>query len=252
MRERSSERLRKGDVREAGAERSAEGGVQGVRAPGALVLVPDDLELLARVVRDRLLNGTDVGAVEVRKFLCGRGVASVTSFVTRSEVGGRTGARRRAHELSKLLVVERHAGKNLETGRGHTALVGRRVAVDDDALLLELKTRALADEKVRAYGWSVVRSECEGTRRPRRKRTLDDVLEVGHTLGVPELRDVVDVDGLGTATAGHEDVGLVAEVGRVAEVGAIRDNIAVCMSSEISRSILTLAYGPLHQTYWEG
>lgn len=55
-----------------------------------------------------------------------------------------------------------------------------------------------------------------------------EVLEVGHAVGVPQTRDVADVDRFGAAAARHEDVGLVAEVRRVAEVGAVGDDVAVC------------------------
>jgi hypothetical protein len=59
-------------------------------------------------------------------------------------------------------------------------------------------------------------------------RAFDDVLEVGLALGVDERGDVGDVDGLGTATAGNEDVGLEAEVGTVTEVSSVDDEFAGC------------------------
>lgn len=58
---------------------------------------------------------------------------------------------------------------------------------------------------------------------------------MGLALGVDERGDVGDVDGLGAATAGNEDVGLEAEVGAVAEVGSVDNKFASCR--EISASI---------------
>lgn len=83
----------------------------------------------------------------------------------------------------------------------------RRGDPQDDTLLLERKASGLSDKEV---------------------GSLDQVLEVGNSLRVPELRDVGDVDRLGTSSARHEDVGLVAEVSAVAEVGSIGDDFSSC------------------------
>lgn len=70
---------------------------------------------------------------------------------------------------------------------------------------------------------------CETSqRRKGEEEDAHEVLEVGHAVGVPQARDVADVDRLGAAAARHEDVGLVAEVRRVAEVGAVGDNVTIC------------------------
>ena len=72
-------------------------------------------------------------------------------------------------------------------------------------------------------------SACETSqRRKGEEEDAHEVLEVGHAVGVPQARDVADVDRLGAAAARHEDVGLVAEVRRVAEVGAIGDDVTIC------------------------
>ena len=58
--------------------------------------------------------------------------------------------------------------------------------------------------------------------------SLDEVLEVGDSLRVPELRDVRNVDRLGTSSTRHEDVGLVTEVSSVAEVCSVGDDFSSC------------------------
>lgn len=68
--------------------------------------------------------------------------------------------------------------------------------------------------------------------RDQRLTSLDNVLEVGDTIGIPQLADVVDVDRLGTSTAGNEDVGLVAKVSSVAEVGSVGDDLSSCWDRE--------------------
>lgn len=121
--------------------------------------------------RTGLLDRRDVFLVELGRFC---GIAQSQSLHASSGRGERhTLAGRRAHEAQVLLVVERHAREDLETGRRDTALVRRGVAVQDDcskdrswsafespaesacgcrltSFLLELKTGTLGDEQVRA------------------------------------------------------------------------------------------------------
>ena len=82
----------------------------------------------SRVERTRLLNALDVFEVKV---------------------GERVFAGRRAHQLEELLIVERHASEDLHRGTRDTTLVRRRVAVENDAVTLELETSVLRDEQVR-------------------------------------------------------------------------------------------------------
>ena len=113
----------------------------------------------------------------------------------------------KGHKVDVLLRRERKTRKDLEGGRSDTALVGARVLEQNDLALLEEETGLLREEEVRAF---------------------DDVLEVRLALGIDERGDVGDVDGLGTAAAGNEDVRLEAEVGTVAEIGSVDNELASC------------------------
>ena len=53
---------------------------------------------------------------------------------------------------------------------------------------------------------------------------LDEVLEVGDALRVPQARDVGDVDRFWTTSARDEDVGLEPEMCAISEVGTVRDD----------------------------
>ena len=90
-------------------------------------------------------------------------------------------------DLHELVVVEREAAEDLVGGGDNAALVGRRVAEEDGAAVLEPVAGLLGDVEV---------------------GTLDDEAGVELPVGAEEGGDVVDVEGAGAATAGHEDVGL--------------------------------------------
>ena len=55
---------------------------------------------------------------------------------------------------------------------------------------------------------------------------FDDVLEVWLALGVDKVRDVRNVDCLGSTTAGYEEVGLDSEMEVVSEIGSIGNDLA--------------------------
>jgi len=55
---------------------------------------------------------------------------------------------------------------------------------------------------------------------------LDNVLEVWLALSVDEVRDVRDIDCLGSTTAGYEEVGLDSEMEVVSEIGSIGNDLA--------------------------
>ena len=92
-----------------------------------------------------------------------------------------------AHVLDELRVVKGQRGENLERGGSHTTLVGGGVLEQDAAGLLEAQLGVLGDEQVGAF---------------------DDVRNDALVV-LDELADGGQVDGLGAATAGHEDVELL-------------------------------------------
>jgi hypothetical protein len=84
-------------------------------------------------------------------------------------------------------------------------LVGTRVFEEDNTLLFQEQPRLLGKEQI---------------------GTLDDVLEVGLALRVDKVRDVRDVDGLGSSTTGYKEVGLDSEMEVVSEISSIRNDLA--------------------------
>lgn len=104
-----------------------------------------------------------------------------------------------SHELKEAIIAESDTGEHLEGRRCDTTLVGRRVTEEHDTLLLQLQTSTLGDEQVGCPRIPELELCNEMTRNQHRLlTTLDKVLEVWHAISIPKLRDVVDVDRLGT------------------------------------------------------
>ena len=55
---------------------------------------------------------------------------------------------------------------------------------------------------------------------------LNDVLEVWLALGVDKVRNVRDVDCLGSSTAGHKEIGLDSEMEVVSEISSIGNDLS--------------------------
>ena len=127
-----------------------------LRALQARVLAPDAPKLVRRVLGDDPLDVPHVALVERR------GLAVLED-----------------HVLLVLVRRETEAGEDLERGARDAALVRRGVLEEHDLALLEVETRLLGEEEVRA---------------------LDDVLEVRLALGIEETSDVRDVNGFRSNT----------------------------------------------------
>eukprot|EP00760_Papus_ankaliazontas_P032768 PhM_4_TR5957/c1_g1_i1/m.15781 len=156
------------------------------------VLALDAVELTAAVAVDDVVDALHVLLVEVR------GLAGVAGD---------------AHELLVLGGAHGEGREDLE-GRGRdAALVGRRVQEQHDAVVLEREAGLGRDEQVRALDDVAVAEVLDVVRR----RRHHDV--AGELLGLQQHAvHVRDVDGTGTAAAGHEEIGaLDREVERVAE-----------------------------------
>jgi hypothetical protein len=55
---------------------------------------------------------------------------------------------------------------------------------------------------------------------------LDNVLEVWLALGVDKVRDVRDIDCLGSPTTGYKEIGLDSEMEVVSEISSIGNDLA--------------------------
>jgi len=64
---------------------------------------------------------------------------------------------------------------------------------------------------------------------------FDDVLEVWLALSVDKIRDVRDVDCLGSTTTGYEEICLDSEMEVVSEVSSVGNDLAGLESASNSR-----------------
>lgn len=114
-----------------------------------------------------------------------------------------------AHGGHELLVRQRQRAQHLKRRRRHAALVGRSVLDQQHAVAFEPQTRQLGEEEVGAL-----------------HHRLEARLARG---GVVELLHVGDLDGLGAATARHEQRGRRqrVEVEVVAKIHAAGHQLAV-------------------------
>jgi hypothetical protein len=70
---------------------------------------------------------------------------------------------------------------------------------------------------------------------------LDNVLEVWLALGVDKVRDVRDIDCLGSSTTGYKEIGLDSEMEVVSEISSIGNDLAGYWSATTAEEI-ELAY----------